>query len=243
MATYKININGVETAVLDAGETLREVVPPGCEPAGPGAISAWVAGVPAPQGSKRALGAGRRGGKIRMVESSKKLKPWRAAVREMFTLGGEPCRFLPGTAVVVTIVFVMPRPVATPKTRATPPAVKKPDVDKLVRAVLDGISAKIGAGVIADDSQVVTVHAHKRIAELGEPTGAMIHIERDPSRCQPACRMLKNGQGGHPGPCMLSSEERVDMSRFDPTRQGTYSDEHVRETGRHGRFVRSSVPR
>lgn len=151
------------------------MVPPGCEPAGPGAISVWVAGVPAPQGSKRAYGAGRPGGKIRLIESSKRVAPWRTDVREAFLSGGEPCRFLPGTALVVKIVFVMPRPKATPKTRATPPAVKKPDLDKLERAVLDALTS---AGVYADDSQVVALHGYKRLAELGETTGAMIHIER-----------------------------------------------------------------
>jgi hypothetical protein len=52
--------------------------------------------------------------------------------------------------------------------------VKRPDLDKLVRAVFDAIGS---AGVWADDSQVVTVHAHKRLAKLGETTGVMIHIE------------------------------------------------------------------
>jgi crossover junction endodeoxyribonuclease RusA len=155
------------------------MVPPGCVPAEPGAVSAWVAGVPAPQGSKRALGAGRPGGRIRMVEMSKRVPAWRADVREAFNYAtapsGQVCGFTERAALVVKIVFVMPRPKATPKTRATPPAVKKPDLDKLVRAVLDALTS---AGVYADDSQVVTVHAHKRIAELGEPTGAMIHVER-----------------------------------------------------------------
>jgi crossover junction endodeoxyribonuclease RusA len=211
MAENKINYEDLNLA--EAIEHNRRTVPPGCEPAGPGAISVWVEGRPAPQGSKRPLGAGRPGGKIRMIEMSKKLGPWRAAVMAAFR--GRPYGasvLLPypkGTGVVVKIVFVMPRPVATPKTRATPPAVKKPDVDKLARGVLDGIG--MAGNVWADDSQVVTLHAYKRIAELGELTGAMIHVERDPSRCQPACRMLKVGQGGHPGPCMLSPEERIDL--------------------------------
>lgn len=170
---------------LTETERQRAMVPPGCEPAGPGAISAWVAGRPAPQGSKTYLG--RRGGRGVLVESSKAVKPWRADVREAFmSLAPVGEEALPShVALVVKIVFVMPRPASTPKTRATPPAVKRPDLDKLVRAVLDAIGS---AGVWADDSQVVTVHAHKRVAELGEPTGAMIHIEPvivstfDPSR-------------------------------------------------------------
>lgn len=177
MAENKIN-NWTDPAI-----NLRTAVPPGCEPAGPGAVSAWVAGVPAPQGSKRGYARRGRGGKLHvsMVESSERVAPWREDVRQAFIArpyGASVLVSFPShRPVVVKIVFVMPRPKATPKTRATPPAVKKPDVDKLQRAVLDALTS---AGVYADDSQVVTVHAHKRLAELGEPTGAMIHVEPVP---------------------------------------------------------------
>lgn len=155
----------------------RGAVPPGCQPAGPGAVSAWVPGTPAPQGSKRYLGAAKPGGRMRAVESSKNLPVWRADVRAAFKDRGVTpgmMAFAPYQPVMVKIVFVMPRPVATPKTRPTPAAVKKPDIDKLERAVLDALTS---AGLWGDDAQVVTVHKHKRIAELGEPTGAMIHVE------------------------------------------------------------------
>lgn len=209
MATNKINYEDLTLA--EASEYNRHTVPPGCEPAGPGAISVWVAGRPAPQGSKKAFGAGRPGGKIRLVEMSKRVKPWREDVREAFLnrpYGASVLTPFPkGTPVVVKIVFVLPRTVAMrQRPSADFPMVQKPDVDKLGRAVLDALTS---AGVFADDSQVVTLLSHKRRAEPGEPTGAVIHVERDPSRCEPACRMLKNGQGGHPGPCMLSPEERV----------------------------------
>lgn len=196
---------------------IQAMVPPGCQPAGPGAISVWVAGVPAPQGSKRPLG--RRGGfgKHIMIESSTKVKPWREDVRQAFLnrpYGASVLTSFPkGTPVIVKVVFVLPRTKAMRgRPSADSPMTQKPDLDKLGRAVLDALKS---AGVYADDSQVVTLLGHKRRAEPGETTGAMIHIERDPSRCQPLCRMLKNGQGGHPGPCMLSPEERVDMSTFD----------------------------
>lgn len=165
------------------GDALRMQVPPGCEPAGPGAISAWVAGVPAPQGSKRALGAGRPGGKIRMVEASTRVKPWRTDVREAFLAAQaeHPERgelgplFGSGTPVVVKIVFVLPRTKAMrDRPSADFPMVQKPDVDKLERAVLDALTS---AGVFADDSQVVASHKFKRRGEPGEPTGAMIHVE------------------------------------------------------------------
>lgn len=155
------------------------MVPPGCQPAGPGAISVWVAGVPAPQGSKRPLGRQGGFGKHIMIESSTKVKPWREDVREAFRVdlapGAQVCSFLAGIPVIVKIVFVLPR---TKAMRDRPsrdfPMVQKPDLDKLGRAVLDALKS---AGVYADDSQVVTLLSHKRRAELGETTGAMIHIE------------------------------------------------------------------
>jgi crossover junction endodeoxyribonuclease RusA len=175
MATNKIN-NDREMLDRAIAKTGRSMVPPGCEPAGPGAISVWVAGTPAPQGSKRALGAGRPGGKIRMIESSKKVKPWREDVRQGFLNGGHrEVNFAKDVPVVVKIVFVLPRTVAMRQRPSLDyPMVQKPDVDKLGRAVLDALKS---AGVYADDSQVVTLLSHKRRAEPGEPTGAMIHIE------------------------------------------------------------------
>jgi crossover junction endodeoxyribonuclease RusA len=175
MAENKINTEWTKPARIYP-DAVALTVPPGCQPAGPGALSVWVAGRPAPQGSKRHVGRGV------MIESSRAVKPWRedirqAMLRTVIGLAGDPIsRKLitdPTSAVVVKLVFVMPRPTATPK-RRTPAAVKRPDLDKLVRAVFDAIGS---AGVWADDSQVVTVHAHKRLAELGETTGVMIHIE------------------------------------------------------------------
>jgi crossover junction endodeoxyribonuclease RusA len=218
MATNNIN----NTLPIDWDATHRYgagTVPPGCQPAGLGAISVWVAGVPAPQGSKRPLGRQGGFGKHIMIEQSTKVKPWREDVRQAFLDQRHPetaPHVVFGGAsvpIIVKIVFVLPRTKAMrDRPAADFPMVQKPDLDKLGRAVLDALKS---AGVYADDSQVVTLLSHKRRAEPGEPTGAMIHIERDPSRCQPLCRMLQNGQGGHPGPCMIYPEERVDMSMFD----------------------------
>lgn len=202
-------------------------VPPGCEPAGPGAISAWVAGVPAPQGSKRAFGAGRPGGKIRMVESSTRVKPWREDVRQAFreklegltsATGGAAsmaAQAFPEGPVVVKIVFVMPRTKAMRnRPSADFPMVQKPDTDKLARAVLDALTS---AGVYADDGQVVALHAFKRRAEPGEPTGAMIHIEPYRPRSQ-HCTGCRTGNGDHVFGCELSTPGRngqPDVEVFD----------------------------
>ena len=129
-------------------------------------LKVFVPGHPAPQGSKRHVGNGI------MVESSKKVKPWRSDIRSaLLNEQGDPRARFDG-AVSVHLNFVMPRPVSTPK-RRTPPAVKKPDLDKLMRAVLDAIGS---AGVWRDDSQVVTAMTTKRLAEIDETPGCHITI-------------------------------------------------------------------
>ncbi len=56
----------------------------------------------------------------------------------------------------VTALFYMPRPKSAPK-RVILPATK-PDLDNMVKAVLDGCNQ---AGIWADDSRVVCLHAVK----------------------------------------------------------------------------------
>lgn len=129
-------------------------------------IVVFVPGDPASQGSKRHVGGGR------MVESSKKLKPWRSDVRcHLLDDENQPKARFEG-AVHVEAEFVMPRPSGTPK-RSDPPAVKKADLDKLLRAIFDAITS---SGVWRDDKQVVSVAAAKRLAKLGETPGCHIEI-------------------------------------------------------------------
>jgi crossover junction endodeoxyribonuclease RusA len=124
-----------------------------------------VDGNPAPQGSKRHVGHGR------MVEASKRLRPWRATVAAAVKAAVGAQVPFPDGPVTVTLEFVMPRPVSTPK-RSTPPAVKRPDIDKLARSCLDAITGI----AISDDSQVTLLIAYKRIAEIAETPGVVIEI-------------------------------------------------------------------
>lgn len=117
-------------------------------------IRFFAPGTPAPQGSKRHVGHGR------MVESSKSLPAWRDTVAwtARMTMGVRPTILGP---VGVTIEFRFPMPKSARKAdrelgRVLRP--RKPDVDKLSRAVLDALT---DAGVIADDSQVVVLTATK----------------------------------------------------------------------------------
>ena len=126
-----------------------------------------VNGIPAPQGSKRHVGNGR------MVESSRAVAPWREAVRAET----QRAIYVEGQAawgseepVGVIISFRLPRPKSAPA-RIRLPA-KRPDVDKLARAVLDGL---VAGGAFPDDAQVVQLLATKVYAGHNPP-GAVISV-------------------------------------------------------------------
>jgi Holliday junction resolvase RusA-like endonuclease len=131
-------------------------------------LAVTVVGVPAPQGSKSFKGL--RGGKPVLVESCAAVAPWRKAVVEAARAGMTKASWttLTGPA-VVTIDFFLVRAASTPKRRVLPD--RRPDLDKLIRAVLDGLTT---AGVYEDDARVVKVVASKQYA--GEWTGARITI-------------------------------------------------------------------
>jgi len=133
-------------------------------------VSFFVPGTPAPQGSKKAF-RNQYTGRIQMTESSKNVGPWRerVALAAHNAMGGGPVLAGP---IMVCLNFVLPRPKSTPK-RTTPPAVKKPDLDKLERAVLDALTGVC----FADDSQVISLAGYKRLAEIGETAGCEIRVE------------------------------------------------------------------
>lgn len=127
-----------------------------------------VLGEAKPQGSKRHVGGGR------MVESCKALKPWREAVTAAAIAAGAARWDGP---VVVRLEFRFDRPKGhwgAKGLRPSAPAAKttKPDLDKLVRAVLDGLWPCWG-----DDAQVVELLASKRFCAAGELPGVWVEIE------------------------------------------------------------------
>lgn len=127
-------------------------------------IKITVAGTPAPQGSKT---RNRHGA---VYESSKAVGPWREAVRAETQRAVD----LPmAGAVVVRLQFRVTRPRGhygtgrnAAQVRPSAPAwpAGKPDIDKLARAVLDGLTA---GGAWKDDSQVVSLTAVKVYAATG----------------------------------------------------------------------------
>lgn len=144
------------------------------------ALDVFVAGRPAPQGSKHARPIYRgRGeakvftGKVAQVESSKSgVNEWRADVRQVAgDAWGERAPL--DCALILDLEFVRPRPAGLPKTKPTPPHTKRPDSSKLTRSTEDALTS---AGVYADDARIVDLRARKRYAEIGESPGCRIRI-------------------------------------------------------------------
>lgn len=138
-------------------------------------LSFRVDGTPAPQGSKRYLGNGV------LIESSKRVAPWRADIRNAAeqALNGDHSA-LWNAPLSVTLGFDFPRPQNHYRTgrnadllrhQAPHEHIGKPDLDKLTRAVLDALT-----GIIwADDAHVVAITAAKGWADDTHP-GVQITI-------------------------------------------------------------------
>jgi hypothetical protein len=116
-------------------------------------ISFWIDGEPAPQGSKTGF---IKNGRVVMVESSKKVKPWRAAVFETTArhMSWETLSAF-DKPVKIRLAFHLPRPKTV--TRKWPGV--KPDLDKLIRSTFDGLTM---GGLYTDDALVISVSATKQ---------------------------------------------------------------------------------
>lgn len=128
-----------------------------------------VYGEPAPQGSKRFVGNGR------MIESSKKVGPWREAIVSEAIRSGHANALMDG-ALDVELRFLLARPAGHFGKRGLLPSAPewpkvKPDLDKLIRSTLDGLTQ---CGVIADDARVVGCQAVKAYVQTDETPGALI---------------------------------------------------------------------
>ena len=127
-----------------------------------------VLGTPIPKGSTRAYLP--KGWTRPIITSDNtKVRPWQEAivVAALDVLGDAPLMKRP-TPVALWLRFFMPRPKTAPRRETE--ATKKPDLDKLVRAVKDALTR---AGAYDDDSQVVLVVASKEFAAgARDPDGA-----------------------------------------------------------------------
>jgi Holliday junction resolvase RusA-like endonuclease len=129
-------------------------------------VTFFVAGVPVPQGSKTAYVVGKR---AVLTDANKTvLKPWRAEVTRVARASWADRARLVDVAVQVVATFVFERP----KSVKRPVPSVKPDVDKLARALLDGVT---DAGVWKDDSQVTDLRVEK---VYGAAPGVHVVISR-----------------------------------------------------------------
>lgn len=161
-----------------------------------GPLVITVHGTPAPQGSKRHVGNGV------MIESSKKVKPWREAVKWAVLNQSDVCHCgslisehgptenhsavpiwgPPLTGPVhVSVTFRFARPKSHFRTGANSHMLRdnapvfpsgRPDLDKVLRSTMDALGE---AGVFKDDAQVVLIGAGKVYADR-HPVGAVISV-------------------------------------------------------------------
>lgn len=124
-----------------------------------------VYGSPAAQGSKKFVGMA--GGHGMLVESSKKVKPWREDVKAAALLVRNGAQPLDGP-LAVRMIFTVPKPASAPKRRRLYP-MRKPDVSKLARSTEDALT---DAGIWTDDARITE---YTRLAKVypGEDPDAL----------------------------------------------------------------------
>ncbi len=132
-----------------------------------------VHGIPQPQGSTSAF-QNKQTGKIVVTSANPKLKKWRTEVGKaaQIAMADSAMKMWPkGIPVRVTAEFYFNRPESTKE--AISFKTTKPDLDKLLRAILDGME-----GVVYEhDAQVATESSRKRFTNV-EPH-VHISVERD----------------------------------------------------------------
>ncbi len=129
-------------------------------------LTVFVPGIPKPQGSMRHIRMGKA--TVTVHADHDNLIVWRHAVaHEVNQVWGDtPVLDEP---VALTLYFYLPRPKSAPKKRLHPD--RLPDLDKLVRAVLDSLTGI----VLADDARVVSLGAIKNYA-VDRPSGCHINL-------------------------------------------------------------------
>ena len=127
-----------------------------------GSVLFFVAGEPKPLARPRATRRGQHAGIYQE-------KPqWYALVAHEAALAGRGAAF--SGPVRVRLNFLMPRLKKMPKTEK--PHVTRPDIDNLSKLILDAVTPTL----IANDTQVVELHAHKRYALASEVPGCAIEL-------------------------------------------------------------------
>ena len=126
-------------------------------------------GTPQPQGSAKAFV---RGNRAYITSANPKMKPYRHTLTQVAAeaMGNRPTPLCPRPeAVEVSIIWTLWKPKSTPKKITRP--TKKPDADKLLRAVLDSLTGV----AYEDDSQVVRAVIEK---DYGLPEKTQVTVRK-----------------------------------------------------------------
>ena len=140
-----------------------------------------IEGIPHPQPRPAVV---RATGRVYYPDKKGRLKAWKAAL--MAQLVQHKGLVSVPTPIALSLTFVLKRPAdhfrgvcetGLKPSFAGTPAVRKPDIDNLVKTVMDVLS---DAEVIGHDAWVTRLSAEKAYHVEGEPTGVIISIEAAP---------------------------------------------------------------
>jgi|LakMenEpi03Aug12_release.lakeMendotaPanAssembly.Ray.scaffolds.fasta_scaffold311522_2 crossover junction endodeoxyribonuclease RusA len=135
-------------------------------------VTIYVSGDPAAQGSKRLVST--KSGRTIMLESSKRLRPWRSAVADAAREFRCPT-FEGDVAMRVRVRFVRPQSHFRKDGTLRASAAARPgkaDCDKLLRGICDALTGI----AYHDDRQVASVAIERVWCSVGQESGATIHV-------------------------------------------------------------------
>lgn len=139
----------------------------------------YVLGLPVPQGSMKSFAFRNKAGGLssRIVSGASDAKSPLGSWRACIAAEAGAARQRDGgimaveTPVRVEGVFYLPRPKSAKKL-LVPISRRGGDVDKLARALLDGLTGIF----FLDDSQVASLEVRRRFADEAHPPGCQVHI-------------------------------------------------------------------
>lgn len=134
-------------------------------------IDFFVAGEPKPKGSTRAFYI-KKINRVVTTNANKETKAWESRVAFAAQAHSKGFYEEGWLGYDVSLIFVRARPKSLPKRKSL--CITRPDLDKLVRAILDAITGTL----IPDDSQVLHIDTGKRYALKDEQPGVEIRIEK-----------------------------------------------------------------
>lgn len=138
-----------------------------------GFVSFTVYGDPVPKGSMRAFSRKKDGVVVGVgvaPGNEKRAKDWTGRVHAAAQLAGRDGAPMLEGPLHIIVHFWLTKPKSAPKRRTWP--AKRPDLDKLVRGLLDPLTGVL----FVDDAQIVSIVATKEYAEHGRQPGCDVNL-------------------------------------------------------------------